>query len=110
MTVENANAVDGMGIAKDDGKVVLTISDHLTWDDEASHFSLLEQKIGAYLGFIGSGQMEEVLPDSKGRTIRIQVVCQHGPNEAGMRFLTAAQQQLLDMGVELRFGALPEGY
>ena len=110
MSVENSNSVDGMGISKADGKVVLTIADHLDWSDEQHHFKLIERKIGSYVGFINSGQLEEVLPAAKGCPVRIELIYQYKPSELGSRFLNAAKQQLKSMNVELAFGALPPQY
>lgn len=110
MTVENSNSVDGMGISKADGKAVLTISDHLDWSDEQRHFDLLEKKIGAYLGFIKSGQLQEALPAAKGCSVRIEVIYQHEPSELGSRFLSAARQQLQGADVELAYNPLPSWY
>lgn len=110
MTIENSNSVDGMGTSKSDGKVVLTIADHLDWSDEQRHFDLLERKIGTYLGFIKSGQLLEKMPAAQGRAVRIEVFYQYEPSFMGLRFLNAAKQQLQDMGVELAYGALPAKY
>ncbi|WP_051711574.1 DUF6572 domain-containing protein [Andreprevotia chitinilytica] len=108
MTVEDSSLVDGLGISKRDGKGVLTIADHLDWQDESMHFALLEKKIGRYLSFIKSGQFLEVLPNSQGRAIRIELIYQHQPSEEASRFLGAAKKQLDAMGVEFAYSALPE--
>lgn len=41
MSIERSDVVDGLGISRVDGKVVLTISDHLRWDEPKKHFELL---------------------------------------------------------------------
>lgn len=99
-----------MGISNTDGSVVLTISDHLDWGDEPNHFALLEKKLGAYLGFITSGQLYEVLPAARGQLVRIELIYQHEPSDLGYRFLTAAKQQLKSAGVELAYRSLPSQY
>jgi hypothetical protein len=110
MSIEDATCVDGLGIGELDGYVVLLISDHLTWDDELSHFGLLEKKLGSYLGFIKSGQLIEKLPEAKGRPIRIELVHEHLPTENAHRFVGAATRQLRDIGVQLTIRALPDGF
>jgi hypothetical protein len=110
MTIENPDSVDGMGISKSDGKVVLTISDHVEWSDEKKHFNLIEKKINAYLDFIRGGQMLEALPNSKGREIRIEIIYQHHPSDIGGRFLMAAKRQLWAEGVDLVYKALSDKY
>lgn len=110
MTVENADIVDGAGISKGDGKVVLTISDHLTWENEASHFTLLEGKIDRYIDFIKSGQLISVFPISQGRSVRIEIICQYPPSELASNFLSTAKKRLKAMDIELSYYPLPEGY
>ncbi len=110
MSIEDAGSIDNLGISKVDGKAVLVISDHLNWEDEKYHFDLLEKKVGGYLGLIKSGQLFEVLPDSKGREVRIELIYQFQPSEMALRFLSTAKQQLQPMGVELTYKKLPEGY
>jgi hypothetical protein len=110
MTIEKSGVVDGMGISKSDGKVVLTISDHLDWQDGKSHFDLLEKKINSYLGFVKNGQLHDVLPVSKWRLMRIEVVYQYEPSEVGSRFLAEVKQQLQSMGIELVCKRLSENY
>lgn len=46
MSIEDSGSIDNLGISKGDGKAVLVISGHLNWEDEQTHFNLLETKIG----------------------------------------------------------------
>jgi hypothetical protein len=109
VTIENADAVDGAGIDRASGEVVLTISDHLMWEDNR-HLPLLEQKIGRYLDFVQSGQLLELIPQAKGRSIRIEVIHKHQPTDLASKFLLAAGRQLKAVGIELSNRELPEGY
>jgi hypothetical protein len=110
MTVENLDVIDGVGISKDNGEVVLTISDHLTWETPSEHFEILEGKIARYLDFIQSGQLLESVPDAAGRQVRISIFCNYPPTAHAHNFLIAAERQLGDVGVKLSFGELPDGY
>ncbi len=49
------------------GEVVLTISDHLEWNDENEHILTLQEKINRYLGFIQCGQLHERYTHAKRR-------------------------------------------
>lgn len=44
MSIENLNVIDVVSIDKNEN-VVLTISDHLEWDEENNHLLLLQDKI-----------------------------------------------------------------
>jgi hypothetical protein len=110
MTVENTNVVDGAGSDKQTGEIVLTISDHLAWDDEATHFRLIEKKISSYLDFIKSGQVFESFPQATQAPIRITLIHQHPLTESASRFLSAAQRQLGSTGISFSYSQLPTGY
>jgi hypothetical protein len=110
MSIENSEVIDGIGTSKDSGDVVLLISDHLTWDDEPGHFSMLERKIGKYVQFTMSPQLVVAVPDARARRVRIELVCQHRPTELAERFLVAAAEQLKGMDLGFSCRELPEGY
>jgi hypothetical protein len=110
MTIENTETVDGVGIAKDSGEVVLRISDHMEWKNEKLHFELIEKKVGTYLKFVRSGQLLEIIPDAKDRPIRIDIICQYQPTDLASQFLAAAKKQLTSLGIALSYGLLPEVY
>lgn len=108
MTIENIETIDGIGISKDGGEVVLQISDHLEWVNNEFHLNLIEKKIGLYLGFIKSGQLLEIIPEAGGRSIRIDIICKFEPSELASIFLNAAMRQLKVMDIKLSYGMLPD--
>lgn len=110
MAIDNPSSVDGLGISRADGKAVLTIADHLDWASVPDHLRMIERKLGNYLGFIRSGQIYEALAESRGRSVRIELIHQFPPDDEGKRFLEAAKLQLSEMGVEFAYQALPDGY
>lgn len=109
MTVEQADVIDGIGTDKVTGAVVLTISDHLGWDNPLDyHRDCLERKLGAYIQFIESGQIRDLHPEPKSPTVRICLL--HRPSEEGKKMLAAAQAVLGARGYPLDYGPLPDGY
>jgi hypothetical protein len=59
MSVLDPNSVDAAGIDKESGDVVLTISDHLEWDDANGHLLALQAKLNGYLRFVEGGDLPE---------------------------------------------------
>jgi hypothetical protein len=109
MSVEQPDVIDGIGIDKVSGKVVLTISDHLPWDEH--HLIKLEAKLAGYVRFVESGQILEQCPESRDRDKSILVLLLHRPTDLGGRFLQAALAGLGARGLGFQFGPLPaEGY
>lgn len=88
MSVEDLNSIDAIGIDSNSGMVVLTISDHLEWDDN-KRLLMLQEKINTYLSFIESGEIYEAYKEAKNKPIGINVIFKHSPNEDGLHFLNA---------------------
>jgi len=106
LTVEKSDAVDFIGTDPASGRVVLTISDHLPWDDAAQHFQLLERKIAGYVSFVKSGQLAANYPDSEGRATEIGVVFQHPPPVDAKALLAAAGAALQRLGIAFSYQVL----
>lgn len=103
MTVEQIEVVDFVGIDPA-GRAVLTISDHLPWDDIKSHLFYLQEKLNAYLRFIESGEMTEKSPELAERAIVISVFLKFPiPNESQWFFAkTLAAIEAAGFGFEIR--------
>ena len=92
MAIDNPNVVDAIGIDHRTGEAVLTISDHLEWDDSNQHLLILQEKINHYIGFIEAGELLESYPMAADRPIRVDIVCKNPPNQVGERFLFLANE------------------
>jgi hypothetical protein len=58
VSVEQTDEVDIVGIDRETGHVVLTVSDHLDWSDSVGHqIILLQKKLNRYLTFVESGEI-----------------------------------------------------
>ncbi len=91
------------------GFVVLTIGDHLQWDEEEQHLYALQTKINNYLDGIESGQLVSQYPDAKGKAILIQIIAQFRPNKRGYEFFRSARETLKSAGYGLNIGFIHDG-
>jgi hypothetical protein len=107
MTVENPRAVDFVSIDHESGTVVLTIADHLPWDEGDAHLMTLQEKLNAYLAFIESGELVKSAPEAAGRKVRIALVHREPLTAAAVYFLTMAQDVVREAGFELTWQHLP---
>ena len=105
MSIEQTNVVDFLSINAD--SVILTISDHLEWDEERKHLMLLQQKINSYLGFIESGEILKTYPDSKGRRPVISIKVMHEPNNDALTFFDAVKKVSAEIGVGFQYEYTP---
>jgi hypothetical protein len=85
MTVEEVKKIDFIGTDKETDNIILTISDHLQWDNE--HIYILQEKINSYLAFIETGQIYEDYPKSKGKKIVIEIIAKYPFNDEAIEFL-----------------------
>jgi len=106
MSVEEADVIDLIGVDKQKGHVVLTISDHLNWQSD-EHLLTLQEKLNAYLRFIESGELFEQYPDAKGLKPQITVVLKHVPSKKGLEFLNRVSERIENVGIAFRYETLP---
>src|SRR6266540_2021756 len=66
MSISETDKIDVIGIDSASGDVILTVSDHLDWEDVGTHLLQLQEKLNTYLAFIESGEMLESYPKSAG--------------------------------------------
>jgi len=104
MSVDNSKVIDF--ISEKDNKVVLTISDHLKWDDDNEHIYLLQEKINAYLMAIESEQVNKSYPFSMDKKIVVSVALKYAPNDTGKLFLSKVNEVLLNAGYEFDYHVL----
>lgn len=106
MSIEQSNTVDFIGEDNATGSVVLTISDHLDWEQEDQHLSLLQAKLNTYLAFVEGGEIAEKYPTAQGKEIRIEIVAQYALSDKALNFLRKAQPVVERAGFSLSWRLL----
>ena len=102
MSVEQKNIIDYVSVR--DGKKVLTVSDHLQWND-IHHLYALQEKINMYISAIETGQLSTMYPEAtKGYVI--QLYLQYEPDEQGLSFLKKIGHFLAEHGSDFEYGVL----
>lgn len=110
MSVEQPNTIDIIGIDKETGSVVLTISDHLDWSDSPSHQLILQKKLNTYLSFVESGEINTQYPSSKGRSVVLEVVFKNCPDHGALQFLGKVSEIVQAAGFQFRYRVFAESY
>ena len=106
MSVTQTDTIDHIGISPEQ-EVVLTISDHLPWQ-EADHLALLETKLNSYLRFIANDQLLEVYPAAKDHSLVIQVVLQYEPPEQAVVVLSQVKEAMASQDIGFRWWVLSD--
>lgn len=107
MTIEDTDMVDSCGVDRATQELVLAISDHLPWDEDARHYDLLELKINSYLNYLSSGQYLEKHPEAAGMPVRIRLFCQYEPSPLYLTILNDLEAQLEVVGLKFSHAVLP---
>ncbi|SRR5258708_37277350 len=110
MSVDQPKVIDFVGIDNAGGEVVLTISDHLDWNNSQEHQLILQDKINTYLSFVASGEILESYPDAKGRPVAFNIVFKFRPDLQGVQFLTKVKEVIESAGLSLRYEVFAESY
>ena len=107
MSVEQKDIIDFISTSPD-RQIVLTISDHLRWDEKNDHLFLLQEKLNSYLRFIESGEIFESYPAAKNKYLIIEIAIQYEPNEVGFAFLTRCKETIVNVGIGFKWRHLNE--
>lgn len=103
MTIEQPNTIDFVSFEPESNDVVLTISDHLAWDqNEGEHLLLLQNKLNSYLEFVENGQLYKHYPQVKGRNVVISLVSKFPLSEQAVSFFELASAAIAEAGVRLQ--------
>ncbi|MFY8162239.1 MAG: DUF6572 domain-containing protein [Candidatus Kapaibacteriota bacterium] len=71
--MKNKKIIDAISISPQ-GIVVLTISDHIKWDENNEHLIIIQEKTNAYLEVIESGEIFESYPEVQNRKLKSEIV------------------------------------
>ena len=105
MSIDQTDKIDFIGTTLDE-KVVLTISDHMEWDEAGEHMLLLQGKINAYLQFIEGGQIYEDYPKANSSELLISLKLKFKPNDIGLEFLNRCKAIILATGIGFEWDVL----
>ena len=104
MSIEQTETVDFVSVDRASDDLLLTISDHLAWDEgEGEHLLLLQNKLNAYLRFIESGEVVKKFPEARDRNVVINVVGQFPLSEKAKLFFEKATAAIQASGFNLKF-------
>jgi hypothetical protein len=104
MTVEEMDKIDRVAFNRQNGDVLLVISDHLDWDEsEGEHLLALQGKLNTYLEFVESGQLYTEHPRAIGERIIFYVVGKFSLSDEASKLYRLAGKAIRDYGYFLEF-------
>ena len=101
MSVLDKDVVDAISKTSDGKGIGLLITDHLNWNDEKAHFSILADKINSYIGFIQDEQYLQVYPEMEKQCDYwiIQIDFLYEPSTVAKQFLDQIKKSLASIPI-----------
>ena len=102
MSILDFKKVDAIAQKNSDkSTVVMLITDHLNWEQEYDHLIVLQEKINNYLGFIQSGQGEQMFKDAIIKRYEILISFLYPITENCKKFIDSINQQLVKQNIQI---------
>ena len=92
--VANAAVIDLFGVDGKTGEVVLAMTEPRPWDDSDERLHQVQEKFNAYVSFLLDGEMLAAHPELSGKPARIELRCDHMPDERALELLNLIHDQL----------------
>ena len=89
-----AGVIDLFAVDKKTGEVLLVMNEPRPWDSSDERLHQLQEKFNAYVSFLLDGEMVTAHPELAGRPARIELRCDHIPDERALELLGLIHDQL----------------
>jgi len=107
--VEHADVIDLFGVDQKTGDVLLVMYETRGWDDSDIRLHELQEKFNAYASFLLDGEMLASHPEVAGKAARIELRCDHMPDERALGLLNLIHDQLLFQEIRMEVVAAESG-
>jgi hypothetical protein len=92
--VVNPAVIDLFGVDGKSGEVVLAMNEPRPWDGSDERLHELQEKFNAYVSFLLDGEMIAAHPELAGKAARIELRCDHMPDERALGLLNLIHDQV----------------
>ena len=92
--VVNPAVIDLFGVDGKTDEVVLAMNEPRPWDGSDERLHELQEKFNAYVSFLLDGEMLAAHPELAGKSARIELRCDHMPDERALELLNLIHDQI----------------
>jgi hypothetical protein len=92
--VASPAVIDLFGVDGKTDEVVLAMNEPRPWDGSDERLHELQEKFNAYVSFLLDGEMLAAHPELAGKTARIELRCDHMPDERALELLNLIHDQI----------------
>jgi len=92
--VANPAVIYLFGVDEQTGEVVLAMHETRPWDGLDERLHQLQEKFNAYVSFVLDGEMIAAHPELDGKPARIELRCDHMPDDRALELLNLIHDQI----------------
>jgi hypothetical protein len=92
--VANPGVIDLFGVDQKTGEVLLAMNEPRPWDGSDERLHEVQEKFNAYVSFLLDGEMVAAHPELAGKSARIELRCEHMPDERALGLLNLIHDQI----------------
>lgn len=107
--VANPAVIDVFGLDKKTGEILLVMLEPRPWDGSDVRLHEVQEKFNAYVSFLLDGEMQESHPELIGKPARIELRCDHMPDERALGLLNLIHDQLLLQEIKMEVAVANSG-
>ena len=107
--VANPAVIDLFGVDGKTGEVVLAMNEPRSWDGSDERLHELQEKFNAYVSFLLDGEMVAAHPELEGKPARIELRCDHMPDERALGLLNLIHDQIALQDIKMEVVVKQQG-
>jgi hypothetical protein len=92
--VANPGVIDLFALDEQTGEVLLAMHEPRPWDGSDERLHQLQEKFNAYASFLLDGEMVSAHPELAGKPSRIELRCEHMPDDRALELLNLIHDQI----------------
>lgn len=92
--VARAGVIDLLAVDQKTGEIVLAMYEPRPWDGSDERLHELQEKFNAYVSFLLDGEMIGAHPELGGKAARIELRCDHMPDDRALGLLSLIHDQI----------------
>ena len=107
--VANPAVIDLFGVDGKTGEVVLAMNEPRSWDGSDERLHELQEKFNAYVSFLLDGEMVAAHPELAGKAARIELRCDHMPDERALGLLNLIHDHIALQDIKMEVIVAQQG-
>jgi hypothetical protein len=107
--VANPAVIDLFGVDGKTGEVLLAMNEPRHWDGSDERLHQVQEKFNAYVSFLLDGEMTAAHPELAGKPARIELRCDHMPDERALGLLALIHDQIALQDIKMEVVVAEKG-